>query len=146
MSEATHPANEPHEQRDVHRRGLLIFAGGFAGFVAISLVLLWLIFSLGLQAGNFASAKAQQPATPDAELTLRDHKENYLAEQRRDLETSRWVDASHRTAIVPIEDAMAMLVARHRPIAAQNPVQSGCPVVSAASPRAADVVHCGPTP
>lgn len=110
MPEATHPADEPHESRDVHRRGLMIFAFAFVGIIAACVGVLWLLFG----AGRDDIAAAMRIDTPPAagELAQREQLAHYLAAQRAELERLGWSDAAHTRAKIPIEDAMAILAAR----------------------------------
>lgn len=111
MSEhVLHPADERHEQRDVHRRTLLIFALCFAAFIVVAVSLLWLTF--GRNAGGFAAAEPRTDLPANGEIGQRRQLANYLGAQRRYLDTLEWTDASHSHAKVPIDDAMRLLAAK----------------------------------
>jgi hypothetical protein len=110
MSEAGHPANAPHETRDVHRRGLIIFACAFAGIIAACVGVLWLLFGAGRE--DIAAATRIEAPPPAGELAQRQQLATYLATQRAELESLGWRDAAHTRAKIPIEDAMAILAGR----------------------------------
>ena len=112
MSEATHPADEPHEARDVHRRGMVIFAAVFAGTIALSVAILWLLFGAGRV--DIAAAKRIEAVPASGELAQRGQLAAYLAAQQAELERLGWIDDAHTRAKIPIEDAMALLAARGR--------------------------------
>lgn len=110
MAEATHPADEPHESRDVHRRGLVIFAVAFSATIAVSVGILWLLFGAGRE--NVAAARRIEIVPEAGELAQREQLAAYLQSQRAELERLGWVDAGHQRAKIPIEDAMAILAAK----------------------------------
>jgi hypothetical protein len=112
MAETTIQHRDPHEQRDVSRRGLLVFAGTFIALVAISIGVLWLVF--GVRQGGFSAAVPLGPVAADSELQQRQQLSRYLAAQSAELERIGWTDASHRTAKLPISDAMALLAGKRR--------------------------------
>ena len=108
--ESLHPADEPHEQRDVHRRTLFIFAVCFAGFIAVSVAVLW--FTFGQREGGFAAAQPRMQVPANGELGQRQQLAEYLASQQAFLARIAWTDASHSHAKVPIADAMRLLAAK----------------------------------
>lgn len=108
--EAVHPADERHEQRDVHRRTLAIFAVCFAGFIVISVIVLWLTF--GRYGGGFAAAQPRAQLPVNGELGQRRQLASYLDAQRQYLGKFGWADASHDHAKIPITDAMRLLAAK----------------------------------
>jgi len=110
MSEATHPADEPHETRDVHRRGLVIFAVAFAGTIAVSVAVLWLLFGAGRE--DSAAAKRIEGTPAAGELAQREQLASYLRAQQAELERLGWIDDAHTHAKISIEDAMAILAAK----------------------------------
>jgi hypothetical protein len=112
MSEATHPADEPHETRDVHRRGLIIFAVAFAAVIAVSVAILWLLFGAGRE--DFAAARRIERAPETGELAQREQLASYLAAQQAELQRFGWIDQAHSRAKIPIEDAMAILAEKGR--------------------------------
>lgn len=112
MSDTTHPADAPHEARDVHRRGLVLFAFAFAGIIAVCVGILWLLFGAGRE--DIAAAKRIEAVPEAGELAQREQLASYLKAQQAELERGQWLDAAHTHAKIPIEDAMAILAARGR--------------------------------
>jgi hypothetical protein len=107
-----HPADEPHEARDVHRRGMLIFAVVFAGTIAVSVAILWLLFGAGRE--DIAAARRIEAVPEAGELAQREQLSAYLRAQQAELARLGWIDEAHTHAKIPIEDAMAILAARGR--------------------------------
>ena len=110
MADTSIQHHDAHEQRDVSRRGLLIFAVLFSAFVAVSVLVLWLLF--GTREGNFAAAQNLGQVPNDTELEQRDQLARYQAAQTAELERLGWADGSRQFAKVPIEDAMQLLAAK----------------------------------
>jgi hypothetical protein len=108
--ESLHPADERHEQRDVHRPMLVVFAICFAGFIALSVTVLW--FTYGQREGGFAAARPRTQLPADGELGQRTQLADYLQAQQATLDRLAWTDASHQFAKLPIEDAMRLLAAK----------------------------------
>ena len=102
--------HDAHEQRDVSRRGLLIFAAAFGALVLLSVTILWILF--GMREGGFSAAQhlGQMPA--DSELGQRQQLAAYMAAQDAELERLGWTDGSRQYAKVPIADAMQLLAAK----------------------------------
>jgi hypothetical protein len=107
MSDAAAQHYDPHEPRDVSRRGLLIFAVLFALFLVVASVVLWLTF--GVREGGFAAARVLAAAPADSELQQREQLARYRAAQMAELERLGWTDPSKQFAKVPIEDAIGLL-------------------------------------
>ena len=95
MADTAIQHHDAHEQRDVSRRGLLVFAVLF-----------------GMRVGNFAAAQTLGQVPNDIELEQRDQLARYNAAQTAELERLGWTDASKQFAKVPIEDAMRLLAAK----------------------------------
>jgi hypothetical protein len=112
MSDVTVQHRDPHEQRDVSRRGLLIFASGFIGLVAVSIAVLW--FAFGVREGGFSAAQPLGNVADDSELQQREQLSRYLAAQHAELERIGWNDGARTAAKLPIEDAMALLAHKRR--------------------------------
>lgn len=111
MSETTlHPADEAHESRDVHRRGLVLFALAFGAFLVVSIGVLWLLF--GVREGGFSAAQWLGRAPDNGELQQREQLARYLGAQNAELERLAWTDGSKQFAKLPIEDAMKLLAAK----------------------------------
>jgi hypothetical protein len=119
--ESLHPADEKHEQRDVHRPMLVISALCFAGFIALSVTVLW--FAYGEREGGFAAAQPRESVLANGELGQRTQLANYLKAQQDFLDKLAWTDASQQFAKVPIEDAMRLLAAK----GANRPRPAGAP-------------------
>jgi hypothetical protein len=109
-AEGLHPADERHEQRDVHRRALAIFAICFIAFLVLSVAVLWLTF--GQREGGFAAAQPRTQLPANGELGQRQQLARYLAAQQAFLGKLAWTDASHQVAKLPIDDAMRLLAAK----------------------------------
>ncbi len=112
MADVTIQHRDPHEQRDVSRRGLLIFAGAFIALVAVSVLTLWLLF--GRSDSGFAAAIPLGKQPDNSELQQREQLSRYLAAQHDELERFGWTDAAHLVAKLPIEDAMVLLAQKRR--------------------------------
>ena len=110
MADTAIQHHDTHEQRDVSRRGLLVFAVLFGAFVVVAILVLWLLF--GMRVGNFAAAQTLGQVPNDIELEQRDQLARYNAAQTAELERLGWTDASKQFAKVPIEDAMRLLAAK----------------------------------
>ena len=110
MADTAIQHHDAHEQRDVSRRGLLVFAVLFGAFVAVSVLVLWVLF--GTHEGNFAAAQTLGQVPNDIELEQRDQLARYQAAQTAELERLGWTDDSKQCAKVPIEAAMQMLAAK----------------------------------
>lgn len=110
MSETAIQHRDPHERRDASIRGLLIFAALLAAFLLLSAAVLWFIF--GTREGGFAGAQHLGQALPGDELEQRDALASYMKAQNAELDRLAWTDATHRTAKVPIDDAMKLLAAK----------------------------------
>ena len=110
MADTAIQHHDAHEQRDVSRRGLLIFAVLFGAFVVVSITVLWLLF--GLRVGNFAAAQNLGQIPNDTELEQRDQLARYMTAQNAELKRLGWTDGSKQFAKVPIEDAMQLLAAK----------------------------------
>jgi hypothetical protein len=109
-NEGLHPADEKHEQRDVHRATLAIFAICFAGFVTLAVLTLWITYGAG--GGGFAAAQPRQSLPADGELGQGAQLANYLEAQQAYLDKLGWTDDSHSHAKLPIADAMRLLAAK----------------------------------
>jgi len=110
MAETAIQHQDQHEERDVSRRGLVIFAAIFVVLVLVSIAALWLIF--GPREGNFAAAQHLDEVPNDIELGQRQQLADYMAKQNAELTRLAWTDGSRQYAKVPIEDAMRLLAAR----------------------------------
>ena len=110
MADAAIQHRDAHEQRDISRRGLLLFGLTFAALIAISVVVLWLIF--GRQEGGFSAAQQLGSIPNDSELGQRQQLSQYLDRQNAELDRLAWTDHTKQFAKVPIEDAMRMLAAK----------------------------------
>jgi hypothetical protein len=98
-----------HEPRDLNTRLVGWVALGMAGLGVVMLVGLW-----GLQAWFRAAGGRGAPIVgePPVWVGERGLKERYLAAKTRELATYRWVDRQAGTVQLPIERAMALVVAR----------------------------------
>lgn len=110
MADTAIQHHDTHEQRDVSRRGLLVFAATFGALVVLSVTILWLV--LGMRAGGFAAAQHLGEVPGDSELGQRQQLAAYRTAQNAELERLDWTDGSKRYAKVPIEDAMRLLAAK----------------------------------
>jgi hypothetical protein len=110
MSETATQHLDPHEQRDVSPRGLLVFALIFGAIIVVAVTILW--YAFGTREGGFAAAQHLGRVADDNELQQRDQLARYLTAQQAELERLEWTDANRQTAKVPIEDAMALLAGR----------------------------------
>jgi len=102
----THPARHEEHRVDVPTlyRVALLMGLGLAS-ITVAMYVLWrqLPSSPALPVTAFHGARLQNQAPGDRRRTQ--------ARQRAELEQYRWLDPSHRTAQIPVERAMAMLVA-----------------------------------
>lgn len=137
MRDTGHPANAAHEQRDVDRRGLFIFAALFALGLILALGVLFLVF--GPRSGGFAAAQPDLSGPSE-----RDQLVAYQHQQEQVLASAGWTDSSHDFAKLPIGDAMRLLANHGRPLDA--PIISDCPDLAAASPRAEAQLDCEVAP
>jgi hypothetical protein len=110
LSETAIQHEDPHERRDVHTKGLLIFGAATAAALLIISALLWLAF--GPHAGGFAAAQNLGKALPGDELEQREQFASYMQAQNSELQRLGWTDATHEYAKVPIDDAMKLLTAK----------------------------------
>lgn len=105
MAEAArHP-----ETRDVWPRALLLFGGGLLVFLALSVIVLRLIFgtaSYWPRASEDNAAAPQLRTHPQADLAA------FRSAEEEQLHKLGWVDRKKGIARIPIEDAMR-LVASH---------------------------------
>jgi hypothetical protein len=90
----------------------VIFAVVFAGTIATSVLILWLLFGAGRD--DIAAAKRVETGPEAGELAQREQLARDLEAQRAELERLGWIDEAHTRAKIPIEDAMAILAARGR--------------------------------
>jgi len=110
MADTAIQHHDPHEQHDVSRRGLLIFAGAFGLFVVASITTLWLLF--GSHEGNFSAAQNLGQVPNDTELEQRGQLARYMTAQTTELNRLAWTDDSRQYAKIPIADAMQLLAAK----------------------------------
>jgi hypothetical protein len=110
MADTTTQWQDVRETRDVPRRGMLLFAGGFVLFLLLASAGLWLIY--GRHVGGFAAAQHLGQVPNDAELNQRDQLAAYQAAQQAELSRLAWTDDSKQFAKIPIDDAMRLLAAR----------------------------------
>jgi hypothetical protein len=110
MADTAIQHHDAHEQRDVSRRGLLLFGLAFAALIAISVIVLWLIF--GRHEGGFSAEQRLGELPNDSELGQRQQLSQYLDRQNAELDRLTWTDDSKQFAKVPIEDAMRLLAAK----------------------------------
>ena len=110
MADTAIQHHDPHEQHDVSRRGLLIFAGAVGLFVVASITSLWLMFCS--HQGNFSAAQYLGQVPNDTELEQRDQLARYMTAQNAELNRLAWTDDSKQFAKIPIADAMQLLAAK----------------------------------
>lgn len=110
MADTAIQHRDAHEQRDVSRRGLMLFALAFTALIAVSVIALWLIF--GRQEGGFSAAQQLGSMPNDSELGQRQQLSQYLDRQNAELDRLAWTDDTKQFAKVPIEDAMRLLAAK----------------------------------
>jgi hypothetical protein len=108
-----HPADEPHEGRDVHRGRAVGVMAAFFALAIVSVVALWLVF--GVRDTGFAAARSQVPFAAEGELGQREQLAAYRKAQTNELERLAWTDGSRQYAKIPIEDAIALLADGGRP-------------------------------
>jgi hypothetical protein len=147
------PLATPRETRDVDKRLVALFALALAGFIAVALVTLRLIFGLAPSPQPFAagtglpgSGAVMLETDPDAARTA------YETDQKRLLTTYGWVDRRAGIARIPIDAAMSIVVDRGIPDwnAAPAPPDPACAALLAV-PRAPQAAPClqppgGPMP
>jgi hypothetical protein len=107
------PLAARRETRDVDGRVVGLFALGLAGFIAVALFLLRIIFGLapspqpfGAGTGLPGSGQVMLETAPGARAAAHE------AEQDRLLATYGWVDRKAGIASSPIDTAMALIAAR----------------------------------
>jgi hypothetical protein len=110
MADTAIQHHEAHEQRDVSRRGFLIFAAAFGALVVLSVAVLWILF--GVHQGGFSAAQHLGQVPADSELGQRQQLATYMAAQKAELDRLGWTDGSRQYAKVPIDDAMRLLAAK----------------------------------
>ncbi len=98
------PDHEPAEF--AARRILLIGAGLLVSVVVLSAIVLAVIRQPHSAQRNAFVAGGGDVPSPRLQTKPGDDYAHYLAEKRAQLESSGWIDAEHRVAHIPIEQAM----------------------------------------
>jgi hypothetical protein len=106
MSEAEAIRNESVavEQTDVSPRLVALLAGGVAGFVALAILALALVYPSALRGRS--DAPRSQPATPRLQVDPVRDLAVYRAAEQQQLRSYGWVDRAHGIVRIPIEQAM----------------------------------------
>jgi hypothetical protein len=96
------------EQRDVSGRGLAVFAIGFVAFLAVALVLLYLVYGTAPPVQAIGTGIAGD--APRLEVDPRGDLAIFRATKARELAVLGWVDRDAGIARIPIDDALAIVL------------------------------------
>jgi hypothetical protein len=137
------------ERRDVSGRAMMLFLVAFVAFLAITLIVMRLLFDTSgiwpvggpAETGNTRSPALQrQPVEDLAELRRR---------EERELHILGWVDRDAGIARIPIGEAMKMIAAGGLPEWHADAKASGngeCALLTTAVPRTPQAQRCRSTP
>ena len=130
------PDRELHTRRIV----LVVAAIGAIGVTAVVAALSWLS-ARDMRFGGERLERSYELSVPGPNLQSAPQAdlESYFAEKRKRLHDLAWLDASHATARIPIEDAMKLIAAgAARPGAASTRAARPERLVSSPTPVAAE--------
>jgi len=138
-----HNEDVAHEHSDVEFSTILAVGGGLVVVVAVSFVLMWLLFRvldhraaandpqlspLARPACPFADIEKCQPGQlpPEPRLQTRepDGLAEFLAEETKSLEGYGWVSEQTGVAHMPIAEAKKLILQRGRPVRTGAPLDS----------------------
>jgi len=92
------------ERTDVSPRLAALLAGGLAGFVALTIIVLALVFPGALHGRS--DAPHSQSAAPSLQIDPARDFAAYRAAEQRQLDSFGWVDRAHAIVRLPIGQAM----------------------------------------
>jgi hypothetical protein len=132
------------EERDVSPRAMMLFAGGFILFIAVTLGVLELLFGTTAHWPSNGKAERGNDVSPALQRTPAQDLARHRAEMEKSLHTLAWVDRKAGIARIPIEDAMRIIAAHGLPEwGAATPAQQGeCGVLTANVPRTPQAAKC----
>ncbi len=97
---------------NLHTRRIVLIVAGIGGVVVVSvLAVLWGLSAFDIPHGGERRERAYQLTVPGPNLQSAPQPDlhAYFTEKRARLGELAWLDASHTTARIPLEDAMALL-------------------------------------
>lgn len=106
---ASDPRKPSYEPADVPHPWII--AGGVAGMIAFTLVLMGALLLVYLPAAPKAIAP-ERFADPQLEPVAHQEYDKVIAAQRKKLKQSGWVDESAGIAAIPVEQAMRIIAGR----------------------------------
>ena len=141
------------ERRDVDPRLIALFGVSLLAFLAVSLLVLRLIFGVPPPPLPFNSGTGIDAANgPVLQTDPKADRAAYDAEKQAELNGLSWVDRSAGTAHIPIADAISIIAAHGLPPFAHadsavpgSAPPSECSLLQANVPRAPQAAQCPPS-
>jgi hypothetical protein len=124
-----HNEDVAHEHSDVDIRTILAFGAGLVVVVAVSFVLMWLMFRVldhqaaanDPQLSPLAPPAGRQPPLPRLQTNEHEGLEKFRAMETKTLEGYGWVNQQGGVAHVPIVEAKKLILQRGLPVRADAP-------------------------
>lgn len=146
--------NRLPETRDVWPRMLLLFGGGLLVFLALSVVVLGLVFDVTPHWPQPGRSTEGSQASPALQTRAEADLATFRRSQDKALTTLGWVDQKAGTVRIPIDDAMKIVAAKGLPNWSELSSSEGeCGLLKGQVPRAPQSASCatngnegGPSP
>jgi hypothetical protein len=125
-----HNEDVAHEHSDVDIRTILAFGAGMVVVVAVSFVLMWLMFRVlerqaaqnDPQLSPLAAPAGQEPPLPRLQTNEPEGLAKFRAEEAKSLEGYGWANEQAGVARMPIAEAKKLILQRGLPVRAGTPV------------------------
>jgi hypothetical protein len=135
--------NRMPETRDVWPRTLLFFGGGLLVFLALSVVVLGLVFNVTPHWPQPGRSAEDSQASPALQTRAEADLATFRRSQDKALTTLGWVDRKAAIARIPIDDAMKIVAAKGLPNwSVPSSGEGECGLLKGRVPRAPQSASC----
>jgi hypothetical protein len=133
------------ETRDVWPRALFLFGAGLLVFLALSVVLLGLVFDITPIWPRPGRSAHDNQASPALQAEAKADLSAFRRSEDKALAELGWVDSKAGIARIPIGDAMKIVAEQGLPDWSQPSAGNECGLLQGQVPRAPQATRCGST-